>query len=317
VTPDAQHTTPLGRGAEFDVIRTMLRRWGHRAVGIGDDAAVLEVPRGDKLVVSVDTAIEGQHFRREWLTLEEIGYRAATAALSDLAAMAARPLGILVALELPDSARAEVTKIADGMADAVDAVGTKILGGNVAAGEALSLTTTVLGTAFSPLTRTGVAPGDLLYVTGQLGAPGAALMEWASGRTPWSEARERFARPSARIREALWLADRGARAAIDLSDGLAADLEQLALASNVGLDVDLALVPLAPRLEDALEAAASGEEYELVVAARSPFRTEEFEKRFGVPLTCIGRATFADQGLQFRLGDKRVAKPPGYDHFSQ
>jgi thiamine-monophosphate kinase len=101
VTPDdaprAAHL-PLGPGAEFDVVRSLLRQWGSSAVGIGDDAALLDVPAGSRLVVSTDHSVEGVHFRRPWITPEEIGWRATQAALSDLAAMGARPLGLLVAL---------------------------------------------------------------------------------------------------------------------------------------------------------------------------------------------------------------------------
>jgi thiamine-monophosphate kinase len=94
-------TTALGPGEEFDAIRRMLERWGDLAVGIGDDAAIIDLPRGDRLVASVDSTVENRHFRSGWLTPREIGYRAVAAALSDLAAMAARPAGILVALSIP------------------------------------------------------------------------------------------------------------------------------------------------------------------------------------------------------------------------
>jgi len=308
--------TPLGPGIEFDAIRDMVARWGKRAVGIGDDAAILDVPRGDKLLVSVDAAIEGFHFRREWITPREIAYRATTAALSDLAAMAARPLGILVALALPAAARAQVGELADGIGEAVDAAQTNILGGNVSDADVLSLTTTVLGTAYAPLTRTGLKPGDHVYVTGRFGGPSIAIAAWRDGATPTQPQRERFVRPRARIREALWLAARGATAAIDVSDGLAADLEHLARASGVGIDVDLGRVPLFAGVDDHVAAAASGEEYELVVGAREPVNSDEFEAQFGIPLTAIGRATSDMEGAQFRLGHERVAKPLGYDHFS-
>src|SRR5437763_11705443 len=92
----------LGPGAEFDLIRRMRERWGALAVGIGDDASVLRVPRGEQLVVSTDSAMQDVHFRREWLSLREIGCRAVTAALSDLAAMAAAPSGVLIAFGLSD-----------------------------------------------------------------------------------------------------------------------------------------------------------------------------------------------------------------------
>jgi thiamine-monophosphate kinase len=121
----------------------------------------------------------------------------------------------------------------------------------------------------------------------------------------------------ARIRESQWLADHGAVAAIDISDGLAADLEHLARASGVGVEVDLSRVPLFPGVTDQLLAAASGEEYEIIAAADEDMPTEEFEREFGIPLTPIGRATDAGQDVLFRLGSERVAKPRGYDHFSQ
>src|SRR5947209_369950 len=109
----------LGAGAEFDAIRDLVSRWGPRAIGIGDDAAVMQVPRGDSLVVSVDTSAEGRHFRPGWLTPREISYRAVAAALSDLAAMAAHPLGALIAMTLPTGWRDALPQIADGIAEAV------------------------------------------------------------------------------------------------------------------------------------------------------------------------------------------------------
>src|SRR5678816_4196977 len=108
-------TIAMGTGAEFDAIREMIERWGTRARGIGDDAAVIDIPRGDRLVASVDTAVEDKHFRAEWLTPREISYRAVAAALSDLAAMASRPLGVLVAMTVPDRWRDRLPQLADGI----------------------------------------------------------------------------------------------------------------------------------------------------------------------------------------------------------
>jgi thiamine-monophosphate kinase len=137
------------------------------------------------------------------------------------------------------------------------------------------------------------------------------------GCAPAPGHRERFARPVARLREARWLADRGAVAAIDISDGLAADIEHLAAASSVGIDVDLACLPLIDGVHDVLQAAASGEEYELLVGARHELDTTEFERTFNVPLTAIGRATELRAGVSFRRREERVAKPSGYDHLSR
>ena len=316
---EASPPVPLGRGREFDAIRALLARWGDRAVGVGDDAAVVRVPRGDALLASVDTAIENRHFREDWLTPREIGFRAVTAALSDLAAMAAQPLGILLALTLPERWSTRLPDIADGVADAVTAARTTILGGNLASAELLGLTTTVLGAAFAPLRRSGLRAGDAVYVTGRLGGPGAAVAAWNSGHRLHDAHRERFAHPVARLREARWLADRGATAAIDISDGLAADLEHLAVASAVGLDIDLDLVPLLEGVNGPVAAAASGEEYELVVGgpADEPLDASEFERTFGIPLTAIGRVASRESGLVFRRGAERVAKPSGYDHLSR
>lgn len=308
--------TALGVGAEFDLIRALRARWGDVAVGIGDDAAVLRPARGDSIVLTTDTAIEGVHFRREWLTWQEIGYRAVTAALSDLAAMAAAPLGVLVSFAFTDDARAAALEIADGVADATRAVDALILGGNVARSPTFSITVTAIGSVYSPLARSGGRPGDLLYVTGALGGPRAALRAWAENRGPDAPARARFARPSARIREARWLAERGAVAAIDISDGLAADATHLASASGCAVEVQAERVP---RFAGASEndALSSGEEYELLVFARAPLPHQEFAERFQLPLTLIGRAVEGGCELRVTRDGKRVAGPEGYDHFSR
>jgi thiamine-monophosphate kinase len=118
------------------------------------------------------------------------------------------------------------------------------------------------------------------------------------------------------LREARWLADRGATAAIDISDGLAADLEHVTTASGVGADVDLDCLPLIEGVTDTLQGAASGEEYELLIASPAELNAVEFERAFGLLLTAIGRATRREAGVTFRRGRERVAKPSGYDHLS-
>ncbi len=306
--------TELGKGAEFDLIRALRARWGKLAVGLGDDASVLAVTRGDRLVVSVDAAFDRVHFRTDWFSFREIGYRAVTAALSDLAAMAARPTGVLIALALPRNDERELLEIADGIADAVSVAGTVILGGNLARADVLSLSTTVLGEAHAPLGRDGVQPGDCLYVTGELGGPRAALRALSGKHSPSPALRQRLVRPVARIAEARWLAGNGAVAAVDVSDGLAADAGHLAAASRVGIELRSDAVPVFPGAtpDDAL---AGGEEFELLVASRTPIPVSDFVQRFGVPLTLIGEASNG-QGVQLLRDGERVAPPTGYDHFS-
>lgn len=304
--------TSLGPGREFDLVRDFVRRWGSLAQGIGGDCAELDVPAGERLVVSTDTSVEDVHFRRAWLTPEEIGYRATAAALSDLAAAAARPLGLLLALTIPGGWRAESGRVADGVGDAARAVGCPIVGGDITAGPALSLTLTVLGAARAPRSRDGARAGELVYVTGRLGGPGAALRAWLDGREPEAGHRDRFARPSPRVREALWLAERGVTAAVDVSDGLVSDLRHLAAASGVRLRLDVERVPLVhgATLDDAL---AGGEEYELAMTAPPSLDVDAFAATFGIPLTAIGEVL--DGGAPGV--ESRVDLPGGYDHLSR
>jgi thiamine-monophosphate kinase len=314
------HGVALGPGSEFDLIRRMRERWGPLAADIGDDASVLRVPRGEQMVISTDTALEQVHFRRDWLSLREIGYRAVTAALSDLAAMAAAPQGVLIALELSPEARDGLMDLADGIGDAVRAAGTLILGGNLSRADVLGITTTAVGAAFSPLTRSGARPGDLVYVTGALGGPSAALKALDAGHTLAAPLRDRLARPVARVAEARWLAARGAVAAIDISDGLASDAAHLAAASAVALEIAVERVPVFDGADEP-DALAGGDEYELLIVARAALPEAEFAKQFSLPLTPIGRAVEAggggDLGVSFTRAGQRVAAPAGHDHFSR
>lgn len=310
------YETPLGPGREFDLVRVMTSRWGDRARGIGDDATSLDLPPGEQLVVSTDTSLEDVHFRREWLSPEEIGWRATAAALSDLAAMAAKPLGVLVALTLPPPWLDELGALAEGIAAAASAAGAPIVGGDLTNGAPLALTLTVLGTTAAPLRRSGAQPGDTLWVTGQLGGPALAIAAWSEGRQPTPEARARFARPVPRIREAQWLAAAGATAGIDISDGLGGDAAHLAAASGVRITIEADAVPRIAGA-DVSTAQRSGEEYELLVTTRTSFDAVAFQRTFGLSLTRIGAVEQGDAGVDLLIGGERVASPAGYDHFSQ
>ncbi len=294
----------------------MLHEWGSRAFGIGDDAAVLDVPEGQRLVASTDATVEGVHFRREWLSAQDIGARAATAALSDLAAMAATPIGLLLALGVPEAWQAELVELARGVGKAAERANCPVVGGNVTRAVELSLTVTVLGSAGRPLRRSGARAGDEVFVTGSFGGPGAALDALLSGHVPEVEDMTRFANPEARLAEARWLADAGATAAIDVSDGLVADLEHLARASRLTVELELAGVPCLPRVSP-MQALVSGEEYELVVTmpAGAPPDSAAFAARFGIPLTRIG--VMRDGGSEpVRVLGGRVDPARGHDHLS-
>lgn len=308
--------TSLGPGREFDLVRVMMSRWGDRARGIGDDATVLEVPSGEQLVVSTDASLEDVHFRREWLSPEEIGWRATASGLSDLAAMAAKPLGVLIALTLSERWLDDLGELAEGIGASAAAAGTPIIGGDLTRGEYLGITVTVVGSAAAPLRRIGARPGDSVWITGQLGGPALAIAAWSEGRQPTPEARARFAKPVPRIREAQWLASAGATAGIDISDGLGGDAAHLAAASGVRVAIDADLLPRVSGA-DVSTAHRSGEEYELLVTARGELDTAEFQREFDLPLTRIGTVEEGDAGVDLIIGGERVASPAGYDHFSR
>jgi thiamine-monophosphate kinase len=175
---------------------------------------------------------------------------------------------------------------------------------------------TVLGTAAQPLTRAGARPGDRVYVTGTLGGPWTALRRWERGETPDAASRARFARPEARVREARWLAARGMSAAVDVSDGLVADLGHIAAASGTRLTIDLDRVPRWPGIS-AIDAGASGEEYELAFTAPVTIDAVAFAREFALPVTQIGTVAAGPPGIDALVEGRRVDPIPGYDHFSR
>jgi thiamine-monophosphate kinase len=195
----------LGGGAEFDLIRALLASaplsesapGSGVLVGPGDDCAILDGSL-DAWAVTVDMSVEGVHFRRAWLDPEEIGWRATAAALSDLAAVAAQPVAVLLALALPEAdARAHAgAALTRGAAAAAGSVGAAIVGGDLTRSTGpLVVDVVALGRAPRPVLRDGGRPGDELWVTGWLGAAGAAVREWESGGRPSDELRAEFARP--------------------------------------------------------------------------------------------------------------------------
>jgi thiamine-monophosphate kinase len=310
----------LGPGREFDAIRALLARWGPLTAGVGGDCAVVPIA-GGRVVVSTDTSVEDIHFRRDWMTPVEIGYRATTAALSDLAAAAATPVGVLVGLTVSHDWQGDLLALGDGIGEAVRAAGTVIVGGDTTRGPVLVLTITVLGEASRPLSRGGARPGDHVYVTGAFGGPAAAVRALDSGERPAGLVLARFLRPAARIGEGRWLAEHGAVAAIDVSDGLAGDLAHVAAASGVRIAVDLARVPRVP--DDAVtldDVAAGGEEYELAVVAPAGLDVRAFHAAFALELTDVGTVSAAGRdgaGVDLVFDGRRVDPHRSWDHFSE
>jgi thiamine-monophosphate kinase len=315
--------SPLGPGREFDRIRAIALRLGDVAPSLGDDCAFVP-PTGETLVLSTDMVVEHVHFRPGWLNHEEIGWRAAMAALSDLGAAGARCVGLLAAVSSPHDAReADLVSLMGGVGDAVRTVGGTVLGGDLTASPHWIVSITVVGAAARPLTRRGMRPGDGLWLTGAVGGSRAALSAWTAGREPAGAARRAFARPEARIAAGQWLAGHGARAMMDVSDGLAGDVPHLAAASGVAAEVSLESVPVHEAVNDEAEqawehpavfAAQGGEDYELLVALPPEFDgAAAFEREVGLPLTRIGVAR-PGTGVTFLRGGEPVVLH-GFDHF--
>ncbi len=307
---------PLGPGTEFDQVRAIARALGDTAAPLGDDCAIVGEPRTGSLVLSTDVSVEGVHFRREWLTLEEIGWRAAAAALSDLAAEGASVTGVLAAIVAPfDASGDDFTESMRGVGAVTELAGGRVLGGDLSRGPGWALAITVVGYAVRPVTRSGGRPGDSVWVTGELGGARAALSTWLTGGAPAREARHAFAHPEPRIREGLWLAAHGACAMIDVSDGLGADAAHLAAAGGVRLELRADAVPCGAGTTPA-EAVQGGEDFELLVVLPPAFGAADaraFARDCGTPISRIG--TVAEgSGVSLTLGGVEIVVR-GFDHF--
>lgn len=308
---------------EFDLIRLFTRpaaRGGAGVVlGIGDDAAVLRVPRGEELVATVDAVVEGVHFDGRF-SPAEVGWKALAVNLSDLAAMGARPRWALCALGVPRGAEpARLAGVGRGLAACARRFGVALVGGNVTRARQLSLTVTLLGSVprGCALTRGGGRAGDLLFVSGRLGEAALGLRRDAP---PSARARQR--RPTPRL--ALGVALRKvASACLDVSDGLVQDLGHLCRASGVGAQVLAARLPGPPAraagsAARALALAASGgEDYELLFAVPPSRlgRLAALERRGGVALTHIGLLR-SGRGVEVidAAGRTYIVRAAGHDH---
>jgi len=332
---DATREPRLASGPEFDLIRVMYsaaRAPGDSRVrvGPGDDAAVLALRAGELLVVSCDMSVEDVHFRRAWLTWEEIGWRSVAAALSDLAAMGAVPAGALLSVALAPELGSDVAEsLSAGAGECLRTFDCPLVGGDLARSPGpCVIDVTVLGTSPDPISRAGAEPGDELWVTGRLGGAAVAAAAWDRGFEPDPRARQAFVRPVPRLAEIAWLRTRmNIRAAIDLSDGLAGDARHMAAASEARLRIEADAVPLHDTLEEFKDrevalriAMTGGEDYELLIAAargEGSGLARAFESRFGVCLTRIGIVE-AGNGVWLceADGSERPSLDSGFDHFA-
>lgn len=322
--------------AEFDLIERLRARTGTRAdvvLGIGDDAALLALPPGQQLVVTADVLNAGVHFPPETSAFD-IGWKTLAVNLSDLAAMGASPRWVTLTLSLPAAEPAWLEHLADGLFALADAHGVALVGGDTTRGP-LSLGITAMGAvpAGLALRRDGASAGDAVWVSGVPGEAALALQLWQAGQLdvscaqddPLREAlRLRLCRPTPRL--ALGLALRGlATAAIDISDGLGADLGHLCQRSGLGAVLQTRALPRSPALDAFAPGAAAwplqaggGDDYELCFTA-APCAHDAVlaaAASAGVPVSCIGRLQ-QGQGVGWVDGRGQPWQPArqGYAHF--
>ncbi|MBV9028453.1 MAG: thiamine-phosphate kinase [Candidatus Eremiobacteraeota bacterium] len=299
-------------------------------LGIGDDAALWQPSRSHRSAISTDMQVEGVHFTRDMMSLEDIGWRAMASALSDLAAMGARPVLATVGFAFPrETQRDELLEVYRGLTECARRFKTAIVGGDLSVAPSLALSITVVGEVrpSDAKTRAGARAGDAVAVTGPLGAARAGL---ELSRRPLALPEERaaaalqaFRRPQPRLAEGrFFAASRNVTAMMDCSDGLATDLARLADAGACAATVEC--VPLHDAARDVAAllgedpekfALAGGEEYELIVAIRPrafAHLSGRYAERFNRPLLRVG--TFRNgSGVTW---NGAPLERSGWDHFT-
>jgi thiamine-monophosphate kinase len=248
----------LSELGEFGLLAELERRGLSR--GQDAEGAVL----ADGVVVTQDTLVEDAHFRREWISWQDLGYKAAAVNLSDLAAMGAEPEALLVALALPPGSDAEaVAELYAGLNEP----GVPVLGGDTTRAERLVLTVTAVGRSERVPGRSGARPGDVLVVTGPLGGAAAGLQALREGLAGFDDLVARWRRPPIRLDEGRRLA-RVAHALVDLSDGIAGDAARIAERSGCRIVLEPERIPRAARVEEVGDVPfwTLGEDYELLAA---------------------------------------------------
>ena len=340
----------LGERALITRITARLATSPWVVVGPGDDAAVIEPERGMLDVLTTDALVDGVHFDRRFVPADAIGYRALAVNLSDLAAMGASPRAALLSLALPDTLDvSELDQFVDGLLAVATAYRVSVIGGNITRTPGpLMIDVTAIGAVRRRriLTRAGARPGDEVYVTGMLGDAAVGLRSLRAGmggpegpplrqtdvgadlqvRPITCEAR--YLRPDPRVRAGVVVArNRAASSCMDLSDGLADAVRQVAEASGVGMTIDSATLPLSDEARawcarhdtDPLHIAlAGGDDYELLFTVR-PSQRHRFraaQRLCGaLPITKIGVVTKGN-GVRIATGGTTRELPHGYEHFT-
>lgn len=307
---------------EFDVIRRLSDRLPDPppevVVPIGDDCAVLRF--GDALwVAAADMLVSGRHFK-EWATPEDVGYKAVAVNVSDVAAMGGSSRFVLASGGANDPKT--ILRCMEGVMEACEEFGVYPLGGDTTGAAALTVDVSILGQlTHAPVLRSGARPGDLLAVTGELGASTAGLLILEDGAPGPERLVRKHLRPEPRVAAGRAAARLGVHAMIDLSDGLASDVRHVCERSGVGCRLDLDLLPIAgdtrgylrsAGLDPEILAATGGEDYELLVAASQEI-VEAMAAESEAPVTVIGEVT--SEGVVFLHDGESSENLSGWDHF--
>ncbi|QTS83688.1 thiamine-phosphate kinase [Coxiella endosymbiont of Amblyomma nuttalli] len=314
--------------SEFEIIEKYFQRHQDQSarvlVGIGDDTAVIEIPEEKLVATSMDTLVEGVHFLVNTLP-KDLGHKVLAVNLSDLAAMGAQPDMALLALTLKKVDEAWLNEFAEGFFSLADKYGIVLIGGDITAGT-LSISVVINGliSRDDVICRNGAKVRDLIYVTGTLGDAGLALSLLNQGEKIDSFLFNRLNRPTPRIEVGLALR-KIASAAIDISDGLIADLEKMTTASQVGAEIYVDQLPLSKSLRDRCTiktacqyALTSGDDYELcfTVPPERRDRLKTVFKSLDCEWRCIGEITIGKGVTVIDSQNNRLAiGKKGYEHF--
>ncbi len=308
---------------EQRLIETIGRMTAMRAgvtIGIGDDAAVLDTD--PPLLAAHDMLVEGEHFTRSTVSAGDVGYKAVAVNLSDIAAMGGLPMAVLVGLGLPDEVTdADVTAFYEGAENLAARHGVTIAGGDLTRSSVITVGVSVIGRMpldMEPVLRSGARPGDVIAVTGRLGASAAGLALLQNPLLDVGQGRDALliahTRPTPRVRAGITLAEMGATAMMDCSDGLAIDIRRLAAASGVTAVVDLDAAPRADHVDavaqalghDPVEfATTGGEDYELIMTGPAEV-VDRARDVIEPPLTVVGRIEEGPGSAVFRIGGATV-----------
>lgn len=288
-------------------------------VPIGDDCGAFRV--GDETwLAAADMLVEGRHFKK-WASPEDVGYKAVAVNVSDVAAMGGRPKFVLISGGTPEPEIA--LRVFEGVAEACREFGVYPLGGDTTRADALTVDVSILGAAEeSPVLRSGARVGDLLAVTGELGASAAGFLALEGGIEGYPRLLRKHLRPEARVEAGVSAAKLGAHAMIDISDGLASDVRHISEKSGVGCRINLDLLPLSEDTKSLAEslgrdaavlAATGGEDYELLIAAPGDV-LDELSRSVEVPVIVVGEV--AGEDVVFEGGGGVIEDLSGWDHFS-